>query len=198
MSEARRTASSRAIANGCMAAPAASPSIWDPTDDPTHGQQQFTFFNSHYDSYCYLPDGRAFSPSTTSGTVFGCRVCARVMFPGSCGAIGHFARLLGVWIPRFPERCFRVRLDGGFRRRRFWSFRPPASCGICREPGPPMRVGSFWPSRPCVPFAPVQEKWKTEHVYGEFRYKTKKTLDSTSVASFIRRKSLGIPPRSEG
>src|SRR5713101_5829297 len=27
----------------------------DPTDDPTHGQQQFTFFNSHYDSYCYLP-----------------------------------------------------------------------------------------------------------------------------------------------
>jgi Transposase DDE domain group 1 len=27
----------------------------DPTDDPTHGQQQFTFFNRHYDSYCYLP-----------------------------------------------------------------------------------------------------------------------------------------------
>src|SRR6266849_2497712 len=27
----------------------------DPTDDPTHGQQQFTFFNSNYDSYCYLP-----------------------------------------------------------------------------------------------------------------------------------------------
>jgi len=27
----------------------------DPTDDPTHGQQQFTFFNRHYDSYCSLP-----------------------------------------------------------------------------------------------------------------------------------------------
>src|ERR1035441_2564895 len=27
----------------------------DPTDDPTHGQQEFTFFNRHYDSYCYLP-----------------------------------------------------------------------------------------------------------------------------------------------
>src|SRR6266849_6172355 len=27
----------------------------DPTDDPTHGQQQFTFFNAHYDTYCYLP-----------------------------------------------------------------------------------------------------------------------------------------------
>ena len=27
----------------------------DPTDDPTHGQQEFTYFNGHYDTYCYLP-----------------------------------------------------------------------------------------------------------------------------------------------
>ena len=27
----------------------------DPTDDPTHGQQQLTFFNSHYGIWCYLP-----------------------------------------------------------------------------------------------------------------------------------------------
>src|SRR4026209_2193761 len=27
----------------------------DPTDDPTHGQQEFTFFNGHYDTACYLP-----------------------------------------------------------------------------------------------------------------------------------------------
>lgn len=27
----------------------------DPTDDPTHGQQEFTFFNGHYDAWCYLP-----------------------------------------------------------------------------------------------------------------------------------------------
>ena len=27
----------------------------DPTDDPTHGAQQLSFFNSHYDSACYLP-----------------------------------------------------------------------------------------------------------------------------------------------
>jgi DDE family transposase len=24
----------------------------DPTDDPTHGQQEFTFFNGHYDTWC--------------------------------------------------------------------------------------------------------------------------------------------------
>ena len=27
----------------------------DPTDDPTHGAQQLSFFNGHYDNWCYLP-----------------------------------------------------------------------------------------------------------------------------------------------
>ena len=27
----------------------------DPTEDPTHGAQQLSFFNGHYDSWCYLP-----------------------------------------------------------------------------------------------------------------------------------------------
>jgi len=27
----------------------------DPTDDPTHGAQQLTFWNGHYDTWCYLP-----------------------------------------------------------------------------------------------------------------------------------------------
>ncbi|MDF0676327.1 MAG: transposase [Nitrospira sp.] len=26
----------------------------DPTDDPTHGQQELAFFNGHYESWCYL------------------------------------------------------------------------------------------------------------------------------------------------
>jgi len=28
---------------------------FDPTDDPTHGQQEFAFFNGHYATWCYLP-----------------------------------------------------------------------------------------------------------------------------------------------
>lgn len=27
----------------------------DPTDDPTHGAQQLSFFNGHYDTCCHLP-----------------------------------------------------------------------------------------------------------------------------------------------
>lgn len=28
---------------------------FDPTDDPTHGQQELSFFHGYYDTYCYLP-----------------------------------------------------------------------------------------------------------------------------------------------
>jgi hypothetical protein len=28
---------------------------FDPTDDETHGQQQFAFYHGHYGSHCYLP-----------------------------------------------------------------------------------------------------------------------------------------------
>jgi hypothetical protein len=27
----------------------------DHSDDPTHGQQEFAFYNHHYQNYCYLP-----------------------------------------------------------------------------------------------------------------------------------------------
>jgi len=54
-------------------------------------------------------------------------------------------------------------------------------------------VGSFGRAGHCVAVRRLSKKsGETEHVYGEFRYKTKRP-GSTSVASFIRRKSLGIP-----
>src|SRR5919108_3721578 len=37
------------------APPAAIVLDLDHSDDPTHGQQEFTFYNHYYQSYCYLP-----------------------------------------------------------------------------------------------------------------------------------------------
>jgi hypothetical protein len=28
---------------------------FDTSEDPTHGQQEFAYFNTHYGSYCFLP-----------------------------------------------------------------------------------------------------------------------------------------------
>ena len=38
-----------------MASIRSSRSLHRAPDDPTHGARQLTFFNAHYDTWCYLP-----------------------------------------------------------------------------------------------------------------------------------------------
>jgi Transposase DDE domain group 1 len=86
----------------------------DPTDDPTHGAQQLSFFNGHYDTYCYLPV-MGFLNFNDEAEQY---LCAAVLRPGNAtaavGAIGILRRL--IWLIRYflPGVCIRVRLDGGF------------------------------------------------------------------------------------
>jgi Transposase DDE domain group 1 len=86
----------------------------DPTDDPTHGQQEFTFFNGHYDTWCYLPlmATLTFNAEPTQYLV------AAVLRPGNSpakrGALGVLTRLLRRLRVAFPGAVLRVRLDGGF------------------------------------------------------------------------------------
>src|SRR5712691_723977 len=86
----------------------------DPTDDPTHGQQEFTFFNGHYDTWCYLPlvATLTFNAEPTQYLV------AAVLRPGTSpakrGALGLLRRLLRRLRVAFPRAILRVRLDGGF------------------------------------------------------------------------------------
>lgn len=86
----------------------------DPTDDPTHGQQELSFFNGHYDTWCYLPlvATLTFNAEPTPYLV------AAVLRPGTSpakrGALGLLARLLRRLRAAFPGAILRVRLDGGF------------------------------------------------------------------------------------
>lgn len=86
----------------------------DPTDDPTHGAQQLTSFNGHYDSWCYLPV-LAFVTFEQEVEQY---LCAAVLRPGNApatrGAIGVLRRLLALLRIAFPRARFLVRLDGGF------------------------------------------------------------------------------------
>jgi hypothetical protein len=86
----------------------------DPTDDPTHGAQQLTFFNAHYDSWCYLPL-LAFLTFNDEPEQY---LCAALLRPGtvaaSRGARGLLRRLLDLLRAAFPQVRFLVRLDGGF------------------------------------------------------------------------------------
>src|SRR6059036_3471520 len=94
----------------------------DPTDDPTHGQQQLTFFNGHYDTWCYLPIVAAvtFNEEAVQFAV------AAVLRPGNAaatlGARGLLRRLLSKLRTAFPRATFRVRLDGGFAHPKLFTF----------------------------------------------------------------------------
>ena len=86
----------------------------DPTDDPTHGAQQLSFFNGHYDTWCYLPM-LAFLTFNDEVEQY---LCAAVRRPGNVpatsGALGLLRRLLTRLRRTFPQARFLVRLDGGF------------------------------------------------------------------------------------
>src|SRR5881409_726199 len=94
----------------------------DPTDDPTHGQQEFTFFNGHYDTWCYLP----IVATVTFDDEAEQFAVAAVLRPGNApatrGARGILRRLLGKLREAFPAATFRVRLDGGFAHPKLFRF----------------------------------------------------------------------------
>jgi hypothetical protein len=86
----------------------------DPTDDPTHGTQQLTFFNAHYDSYCYLPMVGTLQFNNETEKYLFTVVLRPGNAPASRGTIGILMRLLVRLRDAFPKTGFRVRLDGGF------------------------------------------------------------------------------------
>jgi hypothetical protein len=86
----------------------------DQTPDPTHGGQQGSLFNAHYDTYCYIPLVAAISFSGEPDQY----VVASVLRPGNapdkCGAIALLSRMLPLLREAFPAATFAVRLDAGF------------------------------------------------------------------------------------
>src|SRR6266568_1656087 len=86
----------------------------DPTDDPTHGAQQLSFFNGHYDTWCYLPV-MGFVSFNDEAEQY---LCAAVLRPGNVGAavgaVAMLRRLLRMIGHHLPGVQIRVRLDGSF------------------------------------------------------------------------------------
>ena len=86
----------------------------DPTDDRTHGAQQLTFFNGHYDTWCYLP----LLAFVTFDDEREQHLVAAMLRPGNAaatdGVVGFVKRLLPRLWTAFPGARIRLRLDGGF------------------------------------------------------------------------------------
>src|SRR3989441_1213833 len=94
----------------------------DPTDDPTHGQQEFAFFNGHYDTWCYLPLVATVTFNDEPAQFAVAAVLRPGTAPAGLGARGILRRLLRKLRAAFPDATFRVRLDGGFASPKLFTF----------------------------------------------------------------------------
>jgi hypothetical protein len=86
----------------------------DPTDDPTHGAQQLTFFNGHYDTWCYLPVAGFLTFNHEPEQYLFCYVLRAGNAPAKQGAIGILDRVIDKLRAAFPKARILVRLDGGY------------------------------------------------------------------------------------
>ena len=86
----------------------------DPTDDPTHGAQQLTLFNAHYDTWCYLPVAGFIRFDEEPEQYLFTYVLRPGNAPAKLGAIGILTRVLARLRRAFPKAQLWVRLDGGF------------------------------------------------------------------------------------
>lgn len=86
----------------------------DPTDDPTHGQQAFTFFNGHYDTWCYLPLVATLTFNDEAEQYLVAIVLRPGNSPATRGARGLLCTLVRHLRHAFPGAALRVRVDGGF------------------------------------------------------------------------------------
>ena len=94
----------------------------DPTDDPTHGAQQLTLFNGHYDTWCYLPVAGFIRFDEQPEQYLFTYVLRGGRAPAKQGAIGILKRVFARLRENFPKARLRVRLDGGFAGPEMFDF----------------------------------------------------------------------------
>jgi hypothetical protein len=148
---------------------------FDPTDDPTHGQQEFSFFHGYYDSYCYLPlvGTLCFDDEAEQ------YLCCAVLRPGnsqaSKGLVAILRRLFEKLETAFPKARIRVRLDGGFGNPEVLDFLDAA--GVEYVVGLQATKPLKRRARRALGTARrlSRESGQTAHVFGETRYQTKRT-----------------------
>ncbi len=139
----------------------------DSTADPTHGQQQLSFFNAHYDSYIYHPllifEGKSgvllascLRPGDVSGT--------RQLLPRLRPVVARLRR-------RWPKCRVALRADGGFCNPTLLDYAEYADCayaiGMPRNPKLEARAAKLRRRAERL----WRERGQAARVYTDFFYK---------------------------
>jgi Transposase DDE domain group 1 len=145
----------------------------DPTDDPTHGQQEFAFFNGHYDTWCYLPVVATVTFNDEPAQFAVAAVLRPGKAPAGLGARGILRALLRKLRAAFPAATFRVRLDGGFASAKLFTFLEREQVEYVVAMPSNRRLDKR--ARRLMGRARVlsRQTGETAHLYGETRYAAK-------------------------
>ncbi|HKZ72941.1 MAG TPA: IS1380 family transposase [Steroidobacteraceae bacterium] len=142
----------------------------DPTDDPTHGAQQLSFFNGHYDSWCYLPVAGFLTFNDEPAQYLFAYVLRPGNAPATQGALGILTRLLPRLRVAFPRARLRVRLDGGFAAPEIFDFLEAQGLeylvAMAKNKVLERRAARLMGTARRL----SRERERTAHVYGECRY----------------------------
>jgi hypothetical protein len=145
----------------------------DPTDDPTHGAQQLSLFNGHYDTWCYLPVAGFIQFDAEPEQYLFTYVLRPGNAPAKLGAIGILRRVLQRLRAAFAKARFLVRLDGGFACPEILEFLEVEGVDYAVA-----MAGNAVLDRRCERWMKRARRFsaqsgQTEHVYGELRYAAK-------------------------
>jgi len=145
----------------------------DPTDDPTHGSQQLTLFNGHYDTWCYLPVAGFIEFDAEPEQYLFTYVLRGGRASAKLGAIGILSRVIERLRAAFPKARLFVRLDGGFACPEILQFLEDEAVDYVVA-----MAGNAVLDRGCERWMKRARKLSaqsghTEHLYGELRYAAK-------------------------
>jgi DDE family transposase len=166
----------------------------DPTDDPTHGQQAFTFFNGHYDAWCYLPLAATLTFNDESEQYLVAIVLRPGNSPATRGAHGVLRTLVRRLRQAFPTAALRVRVDGGFAGHDWLDFletqRVEYVVGLASNARLVRRAGRLLGEA----YGLSKYSGRTEHVYGETGYAARSGSQQRRV--IIKAKVVRLPGRA--
>lgn len=142
----------------------------DPTDDPTHGQQAFTFFNGHYGTWCYLPLVATLTFNDEAEQYLVAIVLRPGNSPATRGARGLLRTLVRRLRQAFPGAALRVRVDGGFAGNDWLEsleiLRVEYVVGLASNARLVRRAGRLLGEA----YGLSKYSGRTEHLYGDTRY----------------------------
>jgi hypothetical protein len=117
----------------------------DATVDPTHGQQELSLFDGHYDTWCYLPLLAFITEDSGTQHLMGALLrsaCGR----STKGVMWMVRKAVRVLRGRFPEIKITVRGDCGFGYGRLinWCERAGVGYVLAVQATNPMREKALW------------------------------------------------------